>query len=45
MNSYDEKIRLQRLCKPHEYIPEDDYNEYRIFKRKKCEEKERRQII
>jgi hypothetical protein len=41
MNSYDEKIRRQKLCKPHEYILEDDYNEYRIFKCKRCEKRKR----
>src|ERR671918_236183 len=32
MNSYAERIRQQKMCKPHEYILEDDYDEYRVFK-------------
>jgi DNA-binding MarR family transcriptional regulator len=41
MNHYAEKITRQKLCKPHEYILEDDYNEYRIFKCKRCEKRKR----
>ena len=45
MNRYDEIIRRQKMCKPHEFILEDDYGEYRVFKCKKCGKKERREII
>lgn len=45
MNSYDEKIRRQKRCEPHEFILEDDYDEYRIFKCKRCEKRKREEKI
>jgi hypothetical protein len=41
MNSYAEKIRRQKLCKPHEYILENDYDEFRVLKCKRCEKRKR----
>jgi predicted transcriptional regulator len=45
MNRSAEKIRRQKMCKPHEYILEDDYDEYRVFKCKRCEKRKREEKI
>ena len=41
MNHYAERIRQQKTCKPHEYILENDYDEYRVLKCKRCEKRKR----